>query len=559
MWGHRHSHSMADRTWRRRALGYLVLLSVAIIITAGGYQIGMRVYEGRPQTYLDSLQFAVEMFTTTGFGGDAPWESAEMQAYITVADLLGMALLVGALPVFVGPVVENTLSTTPPSKLETDLTDHVVICSDTTRADALTEELKTNDIPYVIVEPDLQRAEELDEAGEPVIRADPESAEGLDAARLPSARALFADQSDQVDASIVLTAKEVTDDVPVISVVESPEAKRYHRLAGADTVLSPRQLLGNSLAAKVTAAGRTGMVDAVEIGDSLQLAEVSIRRDSRFAGMTLAESGIGEQSGANVIGVWARGEFIAAPPPDAELIDGSILLVSGRTDQLERLAEMTQASVRGFAAGQTVVIGYGQVGKAVSAELEEAGVPHEVIDQNGADGVDVVGDATDPETLLDAGVEGADTVILALPDDTTTEFVTLVVRDLAPDTQILARVEQQADVSKTYRAGADYVLSLARVTGRMSASRLLENRDVVSPEQQVNVVRKQAGELAGTTIAEANIRDRTNCTVIAIDRDGNTVSDIGPDTPIQAGDTLVIIGADEAINRFEEKFQPATE
>ncbi len=559
MWGHRHSHSMADRTWQRRALGYLVLLFAAIIITAGGYQLGMRVYEGRPRTFLNSLQFAVEMFTTTGFGGDAPWESAEMQAFITVADLLGMALLVGALPVFVGPVVENALSTTAPSKLETDLTDHVVICSDTTRADALIEELKTNDIPYVIVEPDLQRAEELDEVGERVIRADPESAEGLDAARLPSARALFADQSDQVDASIVLTAKEVTDDVPVISVVESPEAKRYHRLAGADAVLSPRQLLGNSLAAKVTAAGRTGMVDAVEIGDSLQLAEVSIRRDSRFAGMTLAESGIGEQSGANVIGVWARGEFIAAPPPDAELIDGSILLVSGRTDQLERLAEMTQASVRGFAAGQTVVIGYGQVGKAVSAELEEAGVPHEVIDQNGADGVDVVGDATDPETLLDAGVEGADTVILALPDDTTTEFVTLVVRDLAPDTQILARVEQQADVSKTYRAGADYVLSLARVTGRMSASRLLENRDVVSPEQQVNVVRKQAGELAGTTIAEANIRDRTNCTVIAIDRDGNTVSDIGPDTPIQAGDTLVIIGADEAINRFERAFQSPAE
>ncbi|MFT4950344.1 MAG: Trk K+ transport system NAD-binding subunit [Natronomonas sp.] len=550
---------MVNRAWQRRAFGYLLVLFAAIVVTAGGYQIGMRVYEGRPRTYLDSLQFAVEMFTTTGFGGDAPWNSAEMQAYITVADLVGMALLVGALPVFVGPIVENTLSTTTPSKLETDLTDHVVICSDTTRADALIGELKTNDVPYVIVEPDLQRAEELYEAGEPVIRADPESAEGLDAARLSSARALFADQSDKVDASIVLTAKEVTDDVPVISVVESPEAKRYHRLAGADAVLSPRQLLGNSLAAKVTAAGRTGMVDAVEIGDSLQLAEVSIRRGSRFAGATLAESGIGEQSGANVIGIWARGEFIAAPPPDAELIDGSILLVSGRTDQLERLAEMTQASVRGFAAGQTIVIGYGQVGKAVSAELEEVGVPHEIIDQNDADGVDVVGDATDPETLLDAGVEGADTVILALPDDTTTEFVTLVVRDMAPDTQILARVEQQADVSKTYRAGADYVLSLARVTGRMSASRLLENRDVVSPEQQVNVLRKQAGGLAGTTIGGANIRDRTNCTVIAIDRDGDTVSDIGPNTPIQPGDTLVIIGTDEAINRFEQEFQSTAE
>lgn len=550
---------MAIRTWRRRALGYLLVLSLAIVLTAAGYQFGMRVYEGRPRTFLDSVQFAVEMFTTTGFGGDAPWQSPEMQAFITAADLLGMALLVGALPVFIGPIVENTLSTTAPSKLETDLTGHVVICSNTTRADALIEELETNDIPYVIVESDFERADELYETGERVIRGDPESVEGLTAARLPSARALFADQSDQVDTSIVLTAKEVADDVPVISVVESPEAKRYHRLAGADTVLSPRSLLGNSLAAKITAAGRTGVIDAVEIGDRLQLAEVPIRRDSRFAGMTLAESGVGEKSGANVVGIWARGEFIAAPSPGAELVDGSILLVSGRTDQLERLAEMTQASVRGFTTGRTVVIGYGEVGKSVAAELDEAGLPYTVIDRDDIDGADVVGDATDPETLVTAGVEEADTVVLALPDDTTTEFVTLVVRDLAPDIQILARVEQQADVSKTYRAGADYVLSLTRVTGRMSASQLLDHRDVVSPEQPINILRKEVPGLAGVTIREANIRERTSCTVIAIERGEETVSDIGPDTTIRSGDVLVIIGSDEAVTRFERTIQSVTE
>ena len=550
---------MAIRTWRQRALGYLFVLFIAIILTAAGYQFGMRVYEGRPRTFLDSIQFAVEMFTTTGFGGDAPWQSPEMQAFITVADLLGMALLVGALPVFIGPIVENTLSTTAPSELETDLTGHVVICSDTTRADALIKELESNGIPYVIVESDFERADELYDIGERVIRGDPESVEGLTAARLPSARALFADQSDQVDTSIVLTAKEVADDVPVISVVESPEAKRYHRLAGADTVLSPRSLLGNSLAAKITAAGRTGVIDAVEIGDRLQLAEVPIRRDSRFAGMSLAESGIGETSGANVVGIWARGEFIPAPSPDAELVDGSILLVSGRTDQLERLAEMTQASVRGFTTGRTVVIGYGEVGKSVAAELDEAGLPYTVIDRDDVDGADVVGDATDPETLVTAGVEEADTVVLALPDDTTTEFVTLVVRDLAPETQILARVEQQADVSKTYRAGADYVLSLTRVTGRMSASQLLDHRNVVSSEQPINILRKEVPGLAGVTIREANIRERTSCTVIAIERGEETVSDIGPDTTIRSGDVLVVIGSDEAVTRFERTVQSVTE
>ncbi|MGM0605627.1 MAG: potassium channel family protein, partial [Halobacteriota archaeon] len=238
--------------WKRRALGYLALLAIAIVLTARGYQIGMEVYEGRPRTFLDSLQFAVEMFTTTGFGGDSPWESAEMHVFITVTDLLGMVLLVGALPVFVGPLVESTLSRTAPQELETPLTDHVVICSDTTRADELIRELEANDVPYVIVESDNERANELYEAGKRVIRTDPESMDGLVAAGLPSARALFADLSDQVDASIVLAAKELVDDVPVISVVENPSAEPYHRLAGADTVLSPRSLLGESLAAKIT-------------------------------------------------------------------------------------------------------------------------------------------------------------------------------------------------------------------------------------------------------------------------------------------------------------------
>jgi Trk K+ transport system NAD-binding subunit len=544
--------------WKRRALGYLVLLATTIVLTATGYQTGMRVYEGRPQTFLDSLQFAVEMFTTTGFGGDAPWESAEMQAFITVTDLLGMAVLVGALPVFVTPVVESALSTTAPRELETAVADHVVICSDTTRADELIRELEANGVPYVIVEPDRERADELYEAGKRVIRADPQSADGLAAARLPSARALFADLSDQVDASIVLAAKELTDDVPVISVIESPETETYHRLAGADTVLSPRSLLGESLAAKVTTAARTGMIDAVEIEGHLELVEVSIRRGSRLAGTTLASSGIGERSGASVIGVWVRGEFIPAPSPDTELVGGSVLLVSGRTDQLERLAEMTQASFRGVEVGRTVVVGYGQVGRAVAAELDEAGVPCTVVDRQDVDGVDVVGDATDQETLAAAGVGEAETVVLALPDDTTTEFATLVVRDLAPETQILARVEERSDISKTYRAGGDYVLSLARVTGRLSATQLLGgSRDAVSLERQVETVRRQVPALEGLTIEGTNIRSRTGCTVLAIERGEDVVTDIGPDTTIRPGDVLVVVGSGEAIDTFERAFGPA--
>jgi len=362
------------------------------------------------------------------------------------------------------------------------------------------------------------------------------------------------DVSDQVDASIVLAAKELSPEVRVISVVEDPERERYHRLAGADEVLSPRSLLGESLAAKVTTALQTDLGEAVAIGDSLQLAEVSVPHGSSLAGSTLAESRIGERAGVNVIGAWFNGEFDAAPPPNATLSAGTVLLVSGRSDQLERLVELTNSATRRFGAGETVVIGYGQVGRTVAEAVADADLPVTVVDREDAEGVDVVGDATDPETLRAAGVEAAQTVVLALPDDTTTEFTTLVVRDLAPNTQVLARVEEAASVRKMHRAGADYVLSLATVTGRMSASTVIEGRDVLSLNQQIEVVRSRVPRLTGRTIGRANVREATGCTVIAIERDDETVTEIGPDTRIEPDDELVVVGTDEGIRAFEGRF-----
>ncbi|MFB6361817.1 MAG: TrkA family potassium uptake protein [Halobacteriales archaeon] len=541
--------------WKRRGIGYFVFIGLALFVTAIGYQWGMRVFEGRPRTFLESLQFAAEMFTTTGFGGDAPWQSPEMNLFITVTDLLGMAILVGALPVLVGPLLENALSSSAPQRLDSELADHVIITSYTPRAEELIQELDSHDVPYLIVERDRESADELYEAGHRVIRADPESTDGLEAAQLASARALYVDAADEIDASIVLAAKELTTEVPVISVVEEPGRERYHELAGADHVLSPRALLGESLARKVTTATRAEIDEAVAIDGELRLAEVAIRHGNPLAGATLADSGIRETTGVNVIGAWIRGEFRPAPRPDMELRGGSVLLVSGQADQLDQLVEMTQSPVRKFQAGETVIVGYGQVGQAVAGELEAAGIPFTVLDKADFPDVDVVGDGTEREPLIEAGVETAETVVLALPDDTLTEFATLVIRDLAPETEILGRVEEKSNVSKTYRAGADYVLSLATVTGRLTASHLLEERDVLSVVQQVEIVREAVPNLVGRTLAEADIRDQTGCTVLAIERGDGVVTNVGPETRIEAGDDLVLVGTDQGIRDFEQTFR----
>ncbi|MFB6140972.1 MAG: TrkA family potassium uptake protein [Halosimplex sp.] len=210
--------------------------------------------------------------------------------------------------------------------------------------------------------------------------------------------------------------------------------------------------------------------------------------------------------------------------------------------------------MRRHTSGETVVVGHGEVGRTITDILDAVDLPYTVVDREDGPGVDVVGDATDPDVLEAAGLRSARSVILAIPDDTATEFATLVVRDESERVEIIARAEEAEAVQKMYRAGADYVLSLGTVTGRMVASAVLEDEDVISLDTQVEVVRTRAPGLVGKTLGEANVRARTGVTVVAVERDGEVVTDLGPDFRPQADDELIVAGPDEATNRFTEVF-----
>ena len=539
---------------RRRTIYYLTTLFSVMLVYTVVYGTAMSVFEGESRRFVDALQFVVETFTATGYGADSgTWTTPEMHLLVTVMDLTGVAALFVALPVIGVPLLQNALSTTVPTSAP-DCSDHVVVCTFSPRAETLIDELRSRDVGYVIVEPDREHARDLYEDGESVIHADPNTVAGLEAANLPAARALVADVTDEVDASIVLTAREVDPDVHLVSVVEEPDRASYHELAGADEVLSPRPLLGRTLAQKVTTGVTTDLGDGVDIGEDLEVVELPVDRDSGLVGRTIAESRLRERTGVNVIGGWFDGDFESPPSPETTIGGSTVLLVTGRTEQVEELRSLSSSGLRHPTNGETVVVGGGEVGKVVVAALEDADMPHRLVDTDDLEDldVDVVGDASDPEVLRRAGVDGAESVVLALPNDTATEFATLVVRDIDPSVEVLARAEQTESVPKVYRAGADYVLSLASVAGRMIASAVLPDEEVLSPDTQVNVVRLPAPGLTGRTLEGAAVRERTGCTVVAVERDGQVITDLGPDFQVQAEDDVIVAGTDGGVNRFRE-------
>ncbi|WP_159899480.1 potassium channel family protein [Salinirussus salinus] len=535
---------------RRRTGYYVALLVGSLLGFAVLYHVGMFYFEGERNTFLHSLQVVVETFTATGYGSDSPWSTPQMNLLVMVMDIAGTFLFFLGLPVLLFPFLRDAFSTTVPTATD-GVGDHVVICSFTQRSRRLIDELEGLEVPYVVVESDRDAAEDLVEDGVRVVHGDPERAETLLNAGLGEARALVADVDDETNASVALAANEALEDggVQIITFVEDPDMADYHRYAGADHVFTPRTLIGESLAGKVNTAARTEVTDAVEIGTDFEVAELPVQPGSELDGVTVAESGIRERTGVNVIGAWFRGEFVSPPDP-GDVIDGrTVLLVAGSDEDLERLNALTRSERRRLREGQVLVCGYGEVGSTVKEAVTAAGLPCTAVDVADKPGVDVVGDATERTVLERAGVHESSTVVLALSDDTLTVFATLVIRQLDVDVEIVARANETENVAKLYRAGADYVLALSTVSGRMLAATILEG-EVISVGQQIEVVRTDVGLLAGETLASADIRARTGCTVVAVERDGETMTGLDPDFRFRVGDAAVVIGPDDGIAAF---------
>ena len=269
-----------------------------------------------------------------------------------------------------------------------------------------------------------------------------------------------------------------------------------------------------------------------------------------LVGRTLIESDLGQRTGASVIGAWSNGDFRSPPPPELVLTEHTVLVVAGSSVQLSRLKELTLSDTHRYRDGSVLVAGYSVAGTAVVDALNSQDTTHTVLDIEEKTGVDVVGDATDPETLREVMVTDARTAILTPADDTVTIYATLIIRELNPDIEIIVRANETENVRRLYRAGADYVLALSTVSARMLASLIVEETEVISFDTQIRVVRLSAPGLVGESLVEADARARTGSTIIAVERDGNVPTDFDPSFVVADGDDVIVVGSDDAVDRF---------
>lgn len=125
-----------------------------------------------------------------------------------------------------------------------------------------------------------------------------------------------------------------------------------------------------------------------------------------------------------------------------------------------------------------VVIGYGTKGRSAVETLVGNGLDREsvvIVDPSAqalqdahADGLAVVtGDATRREVLRRAGVATAEQVIITTDSDASNVLATLTVRQLNPDSWIVAAVREQENAPLMRQSGANSVITSSDAVGRL--------------------------------------------------------------------------------------------
>lgn len=245
-------------------------------------------------------------------------------------------------------------------------------------------------------------------------------------------------------------------------------------------------------------------------------------------------------------------------------IRGQIANVFGRrkmTDEIERLH------------GHFIICGYDPIAQVVASALRNEGTPFVVIDpsQQAISQAEkdtclcLQGDPSDYDTLRNAGIERARGLLAITDNDAANVFIIVSARGLRSDLLIVARASTRDTVSKLEAVGANRAINPYSSGGERIAiialcpgvsdfiERVLPGYGWDLWLEEIEVTSRS--QLDGKSVGEA----QDYCggpSILAIRKKGKeTIAKPSDETPIEAGDRLIILGQREQLRLLEGAIQ----
>jgi voltage-gated potassium channel len=212
-----------------------------------------------------------------------------------------------------------------------------------------------------------------------------------------------------------------------------------------------------------------------------------------------------------------------------------------------------------------IVCGHGRMGQILCQELNNEGVSFLVVEGNAQEAENLrrqgylvlEGDATQDEILAQAGITRAKGLVAVVSSDVDNLYITLSAREAAreanPRLYILARASDPHAARKIAHAGADRVISPYQIGGMRLVQALLrptayDYLEIISQSSGMDLMIEEVTVgstegMAGRALRDSGIRQRYDVIIIGIkEPGGNMIFNPGPDTVIEPGDVLILLG-----------------
>ncbi len=323
----------------------ILFVVVLVLVLIGVGTLGFHLIEGWPWF----KAFYATLMTVSTIGAEPINElSHPGRIFNAILIFFGVGVVGFAIGTLTHTVIQSELGSffgrRRMEKEISKLRDHYIICGAGRVGRRVAMEIAARDLSLVIVEQDPAKAQWAQEQGYPVILGDATHEPVLRQARIEHARGLAsAVTSDAQNVYIVLTARGMVPNLPIIARASEETAESKLLRAGAATVVSPYSYAGMRIARLLTRPNVQRFIDvalsSLADGDlDLQIEEVRVAEGSRLVGTSLRDADIRHRLAVIVLAIRGEGGHLEFnPAPDRTISPGDFLIAMGDSRKLKEL------------------------------------------------------------------------------------------------------------------------------------------------------------------------------------------------------------------------------
>ena len=219
-----------------------------------------------------------------------------------------------------------------------------------------------------------------------------------------------------------------------------------------------------------------------------------------------------------------------------------------------------------------IICGFGRNGRQAATKLLAYKKPFVIIekDKELVDKIEselmpfVLGNASEDDILLQAGVDRASCLISALPNDADNLFIVLSARQINTSINIISRASQETSYNKLKLAGANNVILPDKIGGDHMASlvvvpglmEFVDNLSIVG-KSNINIEEIPIEKLTKDikTIKDLDLRKKTGCSIIGY-KDGKGEYLVNPEAEmkLEPHSKIIVLGRPEQIDKLNSEY-----